>query len=412
MKKRILFVTGDLEIGGTQWHLVQLLPQLLSRGIVPTVYTVMQKGRLADRLEEAGIEVIEPPFASTMRKWPQPFRRIGVILLSGCKLYGILWRRPDIVHFFLPMAYLMGGLESLFVPLRWRLMSRRSLNLYHFGHPVLAQFERRLHRAMDIIAGNSRAVIDDLRAEGVSNPKIALIYNGVDLTRFESLPERRTMREELGLRDDTFVMIMVANLLPSKGHADFLDALALIKDRLPADWYVLLAGNDYGCGADLGKQAAERGIAERVRFLGARADVPALYKAADIGILSSHQEGFSNSVIEGMAAGLPMIVTRAGGNPEAIIDQDCGVVVPARKPEVLADAILALAGDADQRRRYGVKARERVEAEFSIAACADRYARLYMSLGDDKRRSMAELADMLEASDSDADPKCAGSSGS
>lgn len=392
MKKHVLFVTGDLEIGGTQWHLVQLLPQLAEKDIRPAVYTIMQKGQLAGILERAGIEVIEPPFASFLRKVPQPFRRLAVILLSGIKLYCVLWRRPQVVHFYLPMAYLMGGLESLFVPLRWRVMSRRSLNLYQFAHPLLARIERCLHRKMDVVSGNATPVMDDLRAEGIPDAKSVLIYNGVDLSRFDELPGRAETRGQLGLGNETLTLIMVANFLPSKGHFDLLVALARIRDRLPADWCLLLAGSDYGCRAELETTAAEYGLADKVRFLDERHDVPALYAAADLGVLSSHQEGFSNSVLEGMAARLPMIVTRTGGNTEAIVDGDCGLVVPVRRPDILGDAIMTLAADPDLRSRYGLRARQRVERHFSMAACVEQYLQFYNALGGDEASSLAAIA--------------------
>jgi glycosyltransferase involved in cell wall biosynthesis len=392
MKKRILFITVDLDIGGTQWHLVQLLPELVKRGIEPTVYTIRHKGRLADILEGAGIEVIAPPFAKGMRFIPQPLRRIVVIVVSGISLYLLLWRRRrDYIHFFLPMAYLMGGLLSLFVPVKIRIMSRRSMNLYQRAHPVLVRIERWLHQFVDAALANAKCVVAELREEGVSESKLGLIYNGIDLRRFEGLPSRRETRAELGIDENAYVMTMAANYLASKGHADLLTALALIRDELPSDWHLLLAGEDHGSLRALQEQTARSGLGPHIHFLGGRKDIPALLGASDIGILSSHQEGFSNSVLEGMAARLPMIVTRTGGNPEAITDRQNGIVVPVSSPKELGDAILVLAADRELGRRYAENARARVESEFTIDACAERYCRFYAGLGKGEKVDLRSI---------------------
>ena len=112
-------------------------------------------------------------------------------------------------------------------------------------------------------------------------------------------------------------------------------------------------------GERLRAQATALSIQDHVRFLDVRDDVPALLAASDIGIIASHQEGFSNAVLEGMAAGLAMAVTAVGGNPEAVIDGECGLVMPAKDPPALARALARLAGDPALRRRLGAAAQRR-----------------------------------------------------
>ena len=270
-------------------------------------------------------------------------------------------------------------------------MSRRSRNHYQSHHPLAAWVERRLHRRMDALVGNSRAVVQDLLDEGAPPDRVRLIYNGVDAGRFAAgevrIERRCALRTELGLPDDRVVLTCVANLFPYKGHADLLDALALLGAGFAARATLLLVGRDAGARAALEAQAARLGLSASVRFLGERGDVPDLLVASDIGVLASHEEGFSNAVLEGMAAGLPMVVSDVGGNAEAVTDGECGHVVPARAPAVLAQALADLIGDVGRRQAMGEAARRRVAASFSLDACVAAYEALYEELWERRQRA-------------------------
>ena len=170
----------------------------------------------------------------------------------------------------------------------------------------------------------------------------------------------RAARAALDVADDALVLITVANLIAYKGHADLLAALAETSDSLPVGWRLLCVGRDDGHGAELSKIATSLGLRDNVRWLGERNDVPSLLACADIGILCSHQEGFANSVLEGMAASLPMVVTDVGGNREAIEDGVSGMVVPAHDPQALGTAISALAQNSARRAAMGAAGRLRV----------------------------------------------------
>jgi glycosyltransferase involved in cell wall biosynthesis len=233
---------------------------------------------------------------------------------------------------------------------------------------------------MTCILGNSRAVLDELRAEGVPKEKLRLIYNGIDLAPFAALPTKSDARRNLSLPVDAWTMILIANIIPYKGHADLLEALSRIKTRLPNPWRLLCVGRDDGPGVALHTQARRFGIDENIVWLGLRTDVAKLLAAADLGLLVSHEEGFANAVLEGMAAALPMVVTDVGGNAEAVLDGKTGLVVPARDPERLGAAILAFAADPARAAAMGKAGRDRVEWNFSLAACVRQYEALYAEL--------------------------------
>ena len=122
------------------------------------------------------------------------------------------------------------------------------------------------------------------------------------------------------------------------------------------------------------------GLETNIHWLGSRRDVPELLQASDLGVLASHQEGFSNAVIESMAASLPMVVTNVGGNSEAVLHGLSGLVVPARNPARLGDAIAEIACDPERGKAMGEAGRIRAEQHFSLTACLDKYETMYRSL--------------------------------
>jgi glycosyltransferase involved in cell wall biosynthesis len=381
VRASVFFVIGSLNSGGAERHLLQILPRISARGYAVTVLTLGAKGSLAPHLEAEGIAVIEPGLSWLWRRLPNGMRRFVLLPLSMFSLLKtFISSKPDIVHFFLPQAYLMGGLASLFAGSMRRVMSRRSLNTYQQKHKLLTRLERKLHNCMDFVLGNSLAVTNQLLLEGVEKSRVRLIYNGVENRHEIDQVQRAKTRRLLGISPGCMVLICVANLFPYKGHQDLIQALTGVHTQLGGDWKLLLVGRDAGIWTGLRELLVESGLSNHVAWLGSRDDVSVLYAASDIGILCSHEEGFSNSVLEGMASGIPMVVTNVGGNAEAVIDQESGIVVPSHAPGDLGQAILSLALDESLRLRMGRAARERVATLFTVPVCVDAYVSLYDEL--------------------------------
>lgn len=371
---KILYAIGSFELGGTERHLCQILPLLRDRGWDVSLYCVRRRGSLAPRLEAAGIEVIAPPLEAALpeaARLPASAMKLGALLFS---------RKPDIVHLFLPEAYLVGGPMGLLARTKVRVASRRNLNRYQAKRPRIAKLEHALHPRMDAVLGNSRAIIDELVEEGCPPDRAILIYNGIDLATYAALPDKARARTALGLEPDAFVAVIVANLIPYKGHRDLIEALARIRDELPPSWRLLCAGRDDGIGTELQALARDRDVADHVCFLGERADTIDLLAASDAGILCSHEEGFSNAILEYMAAGLPVVATDVGGNAEAVIDGETGLILPPQDPDALGAAILKIARDPAQATAMGKAGRKRVEETFALEACVAQYDALYRRL--------------------------------
>ena len=166
----------------------------------------------------------------------------------------------------------------------------------------------------------------------------------------------------------------VARLDPVKDLQSLFEALALVRQSLPAA-HLLVVGDGPERGA-LEARAAQADLAGSIRFLGMRPDVKALLPAADLYVNSSISEGISLTILEAMASGVPVVATSVGGTPE-VIDEGAGVLVPARHPQRLAEAILRLAETPAARARLAAHGRQRVESLFTIQRMVAEYAHLY-----------------------------------
>jgi glycosyltransferase involved in cell wall biosynthesis len=387
----LLFVALSLDVGGAERHLSSVLPELARRGWPVTLYCTNRLGTYAPDVERSGVEVIGPPVKRKAGA-QSTLGRLYASTRAGARLFSVMRRiRPAVVHFFLPEPYLIGAPTALFLRVPILIMSRRGLNLYQRNWPGAAAIERNLHRHMTAVLANSRRVAADLASEGCPAERIGLIYNGVALAGLEGPRGRLAIRHSLGIPQDAVVAIVVANLIHYKGHADLLEALARVAGALPPGFRVLCIGRDEGALASLEAQRASFGLDGMVSFIGVRNDVPDLLAASDFSILPSHEEGFSNAIIEAMAAGLPLAVTDVGGNPEAVVDGETGIIVPAKSPAPLGAAIERLATDPELRRRLGAAGRERVREKFSLRACVDRYETLYRGLLSGKLPGELEL---------------------
>src|SRR5690606_8001287 len=120
------------------------------------------------------------------------------------------------------------------------------------------------HPHMDLICGNSAAVIQDLRSEGVPQGRLRLIYNGIDTTRFKAERSCMAVRAELGIECRAIMMVMVENLIPYKGHADLIQGLAEVRESLPPGWVCVCVGRDDGIGSALAEQAHVAGIGDHL----------------------------------------------------------------------------------------------------------------------------------------------------
>lgn len=218
-----------------------------------------------------------------------------------------------------------------------------------------------------------------VRAVGIEPRKVNWICNGVDEERFK--PAAAGARTASPVEDgDTPVVIgTVGRLQAIKDQRTLVAATSRLLAAVPSRrgrFRVVLVG-DGPMRATLEREIAERGLGDIVELLGERDDVAELMRGMDIFVLPSIAEGISNTILEAMASGLPVVATRVGGNGELVDDGRTGRLVPAGDAAAMAEALAAYLDSAELRRADGARARQRVEARFGLSAMVEAYRTLY-----------------------------------
>jgi glycosyltransferase involved in cell wall biosynthesis len=306
----------------------------------------------------------------------------------------------DILHCNNHFAWLDSALTA-------RLTGCLCLATFHGVEKPLAEMPRdirakcrvaaRLGSAATAVSAASRTMVCTL--SGLPPRAVQVIPNGVDVGRFvvcaPDAPQRRELREVLGVPPATELAVHVAGLRPIKDQVTLLRAWQQTLSARGGDggpMPVLLVAGEGQCGPALQALARELGIAGNVRFLGQRRDLNTLLPACDLFVLSSLSEGMSFAILEAMAAALPVVATRVGGNGELVQDGKTGTLVPARDPAALAGALVELLRDPAQRLRFGLRARQVAEQQFDQAVTAKRYLDIYRHLAGTVVRPEPALA--------------------
>lgn len=385
---KIAYFIGTLKVGGTEKHLLNVVRHLDKNHFKTHVYCLSEGGPLEEAFREAGCGVTVLGYKGLRPGRNElPIPKMAAALRELGRTVALLKEsRPDIVHCYLFHANIIGALAARLAGRPVIITSRRSLGYFKDGKPYYQWLENLVNRFTNIITVNSKAVMDDvLRRERLNPKKIKLIYNGIDVTLYQQDTRARAeIRREFGLCADTPLITTVANLIPYKGHTELLRAAALLYQQAPAARF-LLVGRDEGIEKSLRKLAAALGLEERVIFAGPRTDIPRILVATDIMVLPSYEEGFANVLLEGMAAGLPLVATKVGGNPEAVVDGETGLLVPPRNPEELAKAMLKLLSEPAYAQKLGEAARKRVEACFSLTKMIKEMEEMYLAVVNQKR---------------------------
>ncbi|HVW03882.1 MAG TPA: glycosyltransferase [Vicinamibacterales bacterium] len=382
MKIPVLFIIGTLDVGGAETQLVEMARSLDAR-FAPAVCCLAAAGPLAERLHDAGVPLTtiglySPRQGRGWMRWFPAMVRLPIDILRF--VVHVRTERPAVVHGVLMHAYVLGAFAARVTGVPVVVASRRSLSLFKKEKPIMRFAERLMNRWTDRIVANSEAVKrDTIETEGVPPEKVSVIYNGLDLEPYDRVTDEmiRTRRAELGLRDGP-VVIVVANLIAYKGHEYFLRAWAAVCRVFP-DAVALLVG-DGPVRAEREADARALGIDANVRFLGLRRDVPALLAVSDLLAHPSTQEGFCNALLEAMAASRPVVATDVGGNREAIVEGETGLLVPARDADRLAAAMLAVLEQPDRGAAWGRAGRRRAAERFQRARMLQEYETLYDEL--------------------------------
>lgn len=359
----IVQVVLTLGVGGTERLVVEICQRLRSRFRM-AVCTLEEPGAWAHCLQERGIEVVP------LR------RRPGFHPWLGYRIAQVARRHQASVihcHHYSPFVY--GAIATRMWPGRMVFTEHGRLS---DGPPSLKR--RIVNPILGRLPGSlfavSRALRDSMIDEGFPADRLEVIHNGIDPGLPPTDFERRSARRRLGILDTTLVVGTIARLDAVKDLGTLIEAIALLRQSLPD--VVLVVVGDGDERRRLKEIARRCGVQMAVNFFGQRNDARRLLPAFDAYVNSSTSEGVSLTILEAMAAGLPVVATRVGGTPEILTDGLTGLLVPARSPATVARALRRLAGDPAQRRALGSAARLAVERSFTIDRMVEDYAQVYL----------------------------------
>lgn len=375
---KILFVIGSFGVGGAELQMLMLVHELIKRNWKCEIFVLEANGPLREFLHKEKIVFYDGGINSYSSIYSKIFQLIRAFLL--------LWRiavrtKPNILHAYLPLTNFLGALAARAAGVPYVITSKRALGTHQDRYSKWRMFDRLASLLSNRITANSSAVAEDtIKRDHVNREKISIIYNGIDIARFKRpLHERIKIRTSFGLANEEIGVITVGNLIPYKGHRDLINALPCIQSQAKIKAKYFFVGEDRGIGNSLNELLHAQGLSGSVTFLGRRSDVAELMGAMDIFVLPSHEEGFSNALLEAMASGLAVVATNVGGNPEALECGQNGLLVSPYAPVELAEAVLKLISDSRLRNHLGSRARSAVQGRYSINAMVNAHIALYQN---------------------------------
>ncbi len=357
MKRKILIIIGSLDIGGTEKQLLKIIGSL-STYFDFTVLSFIRGGDLLNDYKKLRIKVLVPKKES----------RLGILLRIFSYIYMILksfiQSKPDIVHFYLPHSYLIGSFLPYIFSKKKYLMSRRSLNYYQKKIPFCRFFEKKLHKKMNLIITNSKQNYNQLvYEEGVNPKKCHIISNGVEVAN------------NINKEKKIVQILCIANFIRYKNHNMIINAFNKLPDAL--EWSLNLVGNDTDNIVNELKNKIKFENKGKINFIKKNKNISKFLMNADIGILTSDEEGLSNSILEYMSYSLPVIATRVGGNVEQIFNNKNGFLVEKNDDIKLSQRLEELIKNKSKRKKFGRESKRIVKEKFDLEKSIKKYKKIY-----------------------------------
>lgn len=365
-REKILFVIDHFRSphAGTEGQLFQLVRYLDRNQFTPYLLVFSD----SDYLQEYGFpceyEVLGHSRLSAPVTWQALWSSAKQYRARGVRLAHVFFNDPSVIC---PPIFRMHRIKTI--------ISRRDIGYWYTP----------LYRAMLAISGrfvsavitNSDAVRQvTLRAEPFSPSQVYVVYNGYQVGH-----ESRDVPAELVWLRNTYPNALfagfVANIRRIKRMEDAVKAIGLLREN-DHDAHLILIGD--GNQANLRCLASEFGVAEKVHFLGPRTDIKACLRAVDVGLLCSESEGFSNAIVEYMQAGLPVVCSNVGGNPEAVEHDETGYLYPCGDTAELAKHLESLGNSGELRQRLGDNALRRARERFNMETMVAKHQRIYKTL--------------------------------
>lgn len=349
---KVLYLLNYAGKAGTERYVETLASYLSADGRVDPYFAYHEGGLLVERMEAMGIPVRQVEMRRRFDK------KAAKALADLCQEWNI-----DLVHCHYLREHYTALMAKRYLP------QLRVVYTSHFvqANDAITRFSNRImdKRQDQIIAVCNRGR-EQLIANGWTGDRIRVVFNAVDPAVWAGGREDSTLRPELGLNDQQFVMLCASRFADDKGHHYLLDSVKRLTQLTDKPFTLVLAGDGPLLEAAQ-KQVKDLELEDRVRFIGFRKDIKNLYKGADLYVNSSRHEALSFLIIEAMAAGLPVIATDMGGNSDIVNDAaGCGLLVEYNNPESMAQAMKRFLEDPTFLAQCRAGAQRTIQEKFEI----------------------------------------------
>lgn len=369
---RVVYPVTDLARDGAQRQLFELVKGLDKDYFDPVVLALQGGGPLEGDLEKIpGVRLIK-----LERSGKLSFLRFIKVFQSVKKI------NPHVIQPFLTPATFWGILAAIVYRVPVKIVTERC-GPGRTGLPLkyraYLKMEDLLSRFADQIVANSEAGREFLLQRGVAPERLNVIYNGLNFDRLVPDVEKvAQLRQDMGLPPEGKVVGILARLAQQKRHDNFLEAAAIISEVVPDTRFAIVGDGELR--GSLEEQTRQLRLEDKVTFFGEQRDVGTYVSSFDIAVSASETEGCSNSLLEAMALGKPVVATDVGGNKEVIDDGDSGLLVAPDNPQALAEGILKMLQTPGLITRMGEKARLTIIDRFSLEKMVHQYESLWKDI--------------------------------
>lgn len=398
VKPRVLQLIDSFDQGGSERQALELTRLLHASGN----YEVLLASLKADGALRASIDELN---LGELPSYPlQSFYDLNAVTQLRRFVHHLRAAKVDVLHTHDFYTNIFGMAAGFLAGVKVRVASRRETNGMRSSTQLRAQ--RLAYSLAHQVVANSESVKQTLLAEGVKSEKVAVIHNGLNLERVTSAigasGGNREQKTELKVSvvPENFVTIVANMRHDVKDYPTFLRAAQLINRAVPNTGFLLAGEGELR--ESIQQLAAELGIGERTIFLGRCENIAQLLTVSHVCVLSSKAEGFSNSILEYMAAGRPVVATDVGGAREAIVENETGYLVDAGDSQGMAERIISLLRDPATAERMGERGKQIVADKFSTKALLKNTEALYARL-----LSKTSTSENVERVNSKSAPKAA-----